>query len=68
MAAMMTSDWSATVRANEEQASMTLSGEFWWCDCWNTTEGEEEEVVECRCKGAGLLEVPDNLHSDLQAL
>jgi hypothetical protein len=68
MAAMTESDWSARVRANDEQAAMTFSGEFWWCDCWNTTEDEEEEVVECRCKGAGLLEVPRNLDPGVQAL
>jgi hypothetical protein len=25
-------------------------------------------VVECRCKGSGLLEVPSNLHTGVQAL
>jgi hypothetical protein len=45
---------------------MTFSGDFWWCDCWNTTE--EEAVVECRCKGTGLLDVPDNLYANVQAL
>ncbi|XP_033608899.1 transforming growth factor beta activator LRRC33-like [Cryptotermes secundus] len=66
--AAMTSDWSATIRAKDEQAAMTFSGEFWWCDCWNTTADEGEEMAECRCKGAGLLDVPNNLHSGVQAL
>jgi hypothetical protein len=66
MAAMKESDWSATTRADNEQAAMTLSSESWWCDCWNTTE--QEEVLECRCKGVGLLDVPNNLHSGVQTL
>lgn len=66
--AAMTSDWGATIRAKDEQAAMTFNGEFWWCDCWNTTEAEGGEMVECRCKGAGLLDVPNNLHSGVQAL
>jgi hypothetical protein len=64
--AMTESDWGATVRSGNEQAAMTFSGDFWWCDCWNMTE--EEEAVECRCKGIGLLDVPENLYTGVQAL
>jgi hypothetical protein len=64
--AVTESEWGSAVRPSTEHATMTFSGEFWWCDCWNTTE--EEAVVECRCKGTGLLDVPDNLYASVQAL
>ena len=75
MAAMTEINWGATVRAKDEQAAASLRGDLQWCDCWNTTEQQEEEeekeveeVTECRCKGSGLLDVPDNLHPGVQAL
>jgi hypothetical protein len=74
VAAMRETDWGATVRAKDEQASVSIKDDLQWCDCWNTTgeeeeeENEVEEVVECRCKGSGLLEVPSNLHTGVQAL
>ena len=73
MAAMTEIDWGATERAKDEQATVSLSGDLQWCDCWNTTEQQEEEkeveeVTECRCKGSGLLDVPDDLHRGVQAL
>lgn len=75
MAAMTETDWGATVLAKDEQEAVSLKGDFQWCDCWNTTEQQEEEedkeveeVTECRCKGSGLLDVPDNLHPGVQAL
>lgn len=65
----------ATVRAKDELAAVSLTGDLKWCDCWNTTEQQEEEeekeveeVTECRCKGSGLLDVPDNLQPGVQAL
>ena len=73
MAAMTEIDWGATVRTKDEQASVSLGGDLQWCDCWKTTEQQEEErevedVTECRCKGSGLLDVPDKLHPGVQAL
>ena len=73
MAAMTEIDLGPTVHAKDEQASVIPSVEPQGCDCWNTTEQHEEEkgvekVTECRCKGSGLLDVPDNLHRGVQAL
>jgi hypothetical protein len=74
MAAMRESDWGATVSAKDKQAAVNFRGDLHWCDCWNTTEQEEEEekeveeVVECRCKGSDLLDVPNNLPPGVQAL
>jgi hypothetical protein len=79
MAAMTEINWGSSVRGKEEQAAVSLRGDLHWCDCWVTPEQQEEEqeeeeekeveeVTECRCKGSGLLDVPDNLHPNVQAL
>ena len=75
MAAMTETDWGATERAKDEKAAVILKGDRRWCDCWNTTEQQVEEeekdveeVAECRCKGSGLMDVPDDLHPRVQAL
>lgn len=75
MAAMAEINWGAIVRTKDEQAAASLRGDLQGCDCWNTTEQQEEEeekeveeVTECRCKGSGLLDVPDNLQPGVQAL
>jgi hypothetical protein len=76
MAAMTEINWGATVRAKDEQAAVSLRGDPQGCHCWNTREHqaeeeeekEIEEVVECRCKGSGVLDVSDKLQSGVQAL
>jgi hypothetical protein len=75
LAAMTEIEWGATVRAKDEQAAVSLRVDLKSCDCWKTTEQQQEEeekeveeVTECRCKGSGLLDVPDNLHPGVQAL
>lgn len=75
MAAMRENEWGATARSKDEQAALSRRSDK-CCDCWNTTEQEQEEevekeveeVVECRCKGPDLLDVPSELHPDVQAL
>lgn len=75
MAAMTEFDWGATARAKDEQAAVSLRCDpQWCCSCWNTTEQQEEEekeveeVIECRCKGSDVLDVPDDLEIGVQAL
>ncbi|KAJ4440744.1 hypothetical protein ANN_08968 [Periplaneta americana] len=61
---MTESDWVATVRTLEDQSAMIRSGANWRCDCWNITD--HELLMECRCTGQGLQDVPSDLNSGVQ--
>ncbi|XP_069704553.1 follicle-stimulating hormone receptor-like isoform X2 [Periplaneta americana] len=66
LTAMTESDWVATVRTLEDQSAMIRSGANWRCDCWNITD--HELLMECRCTGQGLQDVPSDLNSGVQGL
>ena len=38
------------------------------CDCWNTTEDGRDVEVECKCGGHELVDIPQNMATDVHRM